>query len=76
MRTNERHLVASAVAFELKRAQRSEAWLSERSGIALPTLVSRLREQEDFTIVDLANIAAALEISVTFLTPSAGPSGR
>lgn len=76
MRTNDRHLVASAIASALHRSQRSIGWLSAQSGIELPALAAKLREEEDFTIVELADIAAALEIAVSSLTPSAGDSER
>jgi hypothetical protein len=47
-----------------------------KAGIALPILAMKLREDEDFTIVDLANIAAALDIAVSSLTPNARASER
>ena len=76
MGTKERHLVASAIEAEMQRADRSVRWVSSRSGMDRSVLASKLEEREDFTMVDLANIAAALGVPVAALTPSAGPSLR
>ncbi len=76
MGTNERHLVASAIVTEIRRSDRSVRWVSFRSGLDCDDLVSKLEEHEDFTMVDLANIAAALGVPVSALTPSARPTGR
>lgn len=76
MGTNERHLVASAIATEMRRAERSVFWVSERSGMDRVVLSSKLEEREDFTVVDLAKVAAALGVPVAALTPSVRPSLR
>ncbi len=76
MGTKERHLVASAIVTEMQRADRSVRWVSDRSGVDRAVLASKLEEREDFTMVDLANIAAALGVPVAALTPSAGSSLR
>ncbi|MDQ0728856.1 helix-turn-helix transcriptional regulator [Microbacterium sp. W4I20] len=73
MRSKEGHLVASAVEGELQRVERSVAWLAEHTGIDPAALSSMLQEREDFTMVDLANIAAALDVPVAALTPSRQP---
>lgn len=62
-----RHVVAQAVLAELQRSGRSPQWLEERSGV--PLLAEKLAEHEDFTVVDLAGIAAALSIPIVRLTP-------
>ena len=76
MRSKGSRLVASAVAAEMERAERSLLWVSDRTGIECAVLVSKLRGREEFTMVDLANIAAALHVPVAALTPSAGPAAR
>lgn len=76
MGTEECHLVASAVASELRRTEQSVEWLSERSGIDQIALKAKLRTQSNFTMVDLANIAAALNIPVAALTPSERPQSN
>lgn len=74
MGTNERHLVASAIVTAIRRSDRSVRWVSYQSGLDCDDLVAKLEEHEDFTVVDLANIAAALGVPVSALTPSIGPS--
>ncbi|WP_223628255.1 XRE family transcriptional regulator [Microbacterium sp. EST19A] len=68
--------MASAIVTEMQRADRSVRWVSDRSGVDRAVLASKLEEREDFTMVDLANIAAALGVPVAALTPSAGSSLR
>lgn len=65
-----RQMVASAVTFELGRADRSKRWLSEKTGIPYSTLDRRLKGQKDFTFTDLANIANVLGVSPSVFTPS------
>ena len=74
MGTNERHLVASAIASEMQRAERSVRWVADSAGIDRAVLASKLAEREDFTMVDLANIAGALGVPAAALTPSIGPA--
>lgn len=76
MRAIASHLVASAIASELERAERSVGWLSDRSGIDREVLASKLQHHEDFTMVDLSDIAAALGVPVSALAPSPRPPGR
>ncbi|KJQ54447.1 hypothetical protein RS85_01599 [Microbacterium sp. SA39] len=57
------------MASELRRSRRTVGWLSEQSGIEVPLLAAKLREDEDFTIADLANIAPALDVPVSSLMP-------
>lgn len=73
MRSKDGHLVASAVMGELKRAERSVTWLADHAGIDQAALSSMLRAREEFTMVDLANIAAALNVPVAALMPSEQP---
>lgn len=68
-------MVASAVAAELDRSGRTASWLSDRTGIVLVALQSKLDGRADFTVTDLADIATALGVPVASLMPSHG-SGR
>ena len=61
--------VASAVRAELERQDRSVLWLSSSSGIDVRTLEQKLAVSRPFTVVDLAEIAAALEVPVAQLAP-------
>lgn len=65
--------MASAVEAALGRSGHTEGWLAERSGMERIALSARLRGDEEFTVVDVANIAAALGVSVGSLTPSGRP---
>jgi hypothetical protein len=65
-----RRVVAVTVASELERAGQTTLWLAERSGIAHPALQKKLAMKVDFTVADLADIAAVLDIAVTRLTPT------
>lgn len=76
MRAKECHLVASAIVSELERAERSVEWLAGRTDIDPDVLVAKLAHREDLTVVDLAKIAAALDIPVAALAPSPRPPGR
>ncbi|QNA94213.1 XRE family transcriptional regulator [Microbacterium sp. Se63.02b] len=49
--------------------------LSELTGIAPGQLADLLDGRADFTLVDLAGIAAALDLPVTALLPAAMPDG-
>lgn len=64
--------MASAIAVTLARSGHSWGWLAEGAGIDRDALESRLRGDDDFTMVDLAKIAAALGVPVASLTPSDG----
>ncbi|MFJ2553346.1 helix-turn-helix domain-containing protein [Microbacterium sp. NPDC087591] len=70
MTTEDRRLVAEAIAAHLGRAGRSRRWLSEHSGIAYSTLRRRMQGRSDFTITELADIALALDLSPAALVPS------
>ena len=50
--------------------------MSDRTGIDRTELAAKLQAREDLTMVDLANIAAALGVPVAALTPSAEPPAR
>jgi hypothetical protein len=62
-------MVASAVASALTRAARSTGWLASRSGIGHAALQRKLAAESDFTVAELADIAAALGIPVADLVP-------
>lgn len=70
MGTKEAHLVAQAVGAELARAGKSVGWLAERIGRDPTRLEELLRGRADFTVIDLAEIAAALQIPVAALVPA------
>ncbi|MFS0913295.1 helix-turn-helix domain-containing protein [Microbacterium sp. 179-I 3D2 NHS] len=76
MGTEARHLVSAAVGAELERAGRSRHWLADRAGIDARRLSEALHGRDDFTVADLAAIAAALDVPVSALTPSADPPHR
>lgn len=76
MGTKAGHLVSEAVCSELLRSNRSTAWLADRVDLEESRLAAKLRDDEDFTIVDLAKIADALNIPVATLTPSDPPRAR
>lgn len=69
MTTDVRRVVATAVEDELLRAGRSTQWLSRHVGITAAELRERLAGEADFTVTDLAEIAQALDIAVSQLTP-------
>jgi len=71
MGTELRHLLASEVDGARLHAGVSFADLSQRSGIGADDLGELLDGREDFTVVDLARIAAVLGIPVTTLLPGA-----
>lgn len=62
--------MAVAVASELDRLGQSKRWLADRSGIAYSTLRRKMQASTDFTVTELAAIAAALELSPSVLVPS------
>ncbi len=66
-------MVASAVDAALTNSGHTAQWLAQHSGMERQALTSRLRGDADFTMVDLANIAAALGVPVGSLTPSERP---
>lgn len=70
MTTAVQQAVASAVTFELARADRSKRWLSDKTGIPYSTLDRKMKARGEFTFTDLANIAAALGVSPSAFTPS------
>lgn len=69
MGTELRHLVAASVEAARLHAGVSLGWLADRSGLPVETLDGLMREQADFTMVDLARIAEALDVAVTTLLP-------
>lgn len=71
MGTELRRLLASEVDGARFHAGVSFADLSARSGIGPDALGDLLDGREDFTVVDLAQIAAVLGIPVTALLPGA-----
>lgn len=75
MGANSSHLVAYAISSRLRAAERSVDWLSDRTGIDKHALRAKLAGRGDLTIVDLADIAAALGVPVAALTPSERPQG-
>lgn len=64
-----RREVASAVLLELNRADRTKRWLSQRAGIPYSTLDRKLNGHVDFTFTELAEIARALDVPPSTLTP-------
>lgn len=70
MTTDVEQAVASAVTFELNRADRSKKWLAEQTGIPYSTLDRKMKAQADFTFTDLFRIASALEVSPSAFTPT------
>ncbi len=71
MGTELRHLMASAVEAARLHAGVSFIELSEQTGIAPAALGDLLEERADFTMEDVAGIAAALGVPVTRLLPCA-----
>ena len=61
--------VASLVAFELVKAERTKKWLAEKSGIPLSTLARKLGGFGDFTFTELHSIAVALNVSPSAFVP-------
>ncbi|MGV2903579.1 helix-turn-helix domain-containing protein [Microbacterium sp. AGC62] len=70
MGTELRQMLASTVNGARMHAGLSFARLSELSGITPDALSELLEGQVDFTVVDLAGIAAALDIPITRLLPA------
>lgn len=71
MGTELRHLMASAVEAARLHAGVSFVELSEQTGIAPAALADLLEERADFTMEDVAGIAAVLDVPVTRLLPCA-----
>ncbi|MFJ2506047.1 helix-turn-helix domain-containing protein [Microbacterium sp. NPDC087592] len=65
-------MLASTVNGARMHAGLSFSRLSELSGITPDALSELLEGQVDFTVVDLAGIAAALDIPITRLLPASG----
>ncbi|WP_226531617.1 helix-turn-helix domain-containing protein [Microbacterium paraoxydans] len=70
MGTHLRHLLASEVERARLHAGVTIADLSQRSGIGLSELADLLDGKRDFTVVDLAAVAEALDVAVTTLLPA------
>ncbi|WP_435746344.1 helix-turn-helix domain-containing protein [Microbacterium sp. PMB16] len=65
--------MSSTIATELERIGRPVDWLAAEASIDRSVLRSKLLAHEEFTMVDLANIAAALDVPVAALMPTARP---
>lgn len=74
MTTDSRRVVASAVAARLECHGGGLDWLAAQTGTPVRTLRSRLGARSDFTVTELADVAAALGISPTLLVPPPHPS--
>lgn len=61
--------MASAVISELATADRSVDWLARQTRMSQPALRQKLAGGTDFTVADLAEIAAALGIPPSRLVP-------
>lgn len=70
MGTDLRHVLALSVDAARMHAGVTRTDLSLRSGIAPGALADLLDGREDFTLVDLLDIATALDIAVTALLPA------
>jgi transcriptional regulator with XRE-family HTH domain len=75
MGTDLRQVLASTVNGARIHAGLSFSRLAELSGIAPDALTELLEGYADFTVVDLAGIAAALDIPVTGLLPASTVDG-
>ena len=60
---------AGKIRQQMEAADRSLKWTAERSGIAASTLARRLKGIGDFTVPEVARIAAALDIAPSDLLP-------
>ena len=67
--TNDRDL-SSSIQEAIARAERSHRWVSERAGIAYSTFRTRLHNEADFKVSEVARIAKVLNVSVLDLLPS------
>jgi hypothetical protein len=65
------HLVAQAIEENLQGRGLSVGWLAADIGMDVGLLDAKLSARADLTVVDLANIATALGVSASSLTPSA-----
>ena len=68
-------MLATTVDGARLHAGMSFSRLSELSGVDPAALADLLDGEEDFTVVDLAGIAAALGIPITALLPGSVPEG-
>ena len=68
-------MLASTVNGARIHAGLSFSRLAELSGVAPDALTELLEGQTDFTVVDLAGIAAALDIPITRLLPASTVDG-
>lgn len=66
-------MVASAIDTYLASRGRSLSWLAAQSGMPYSTLRGKHSGRSDFTVTDLAEIAAALGISPGALVPPLHP---
>ncbi|WP_217181876.1 hypothetical protein [Streptomyces sp. AC495_CC817] len=76
MTTEVRQSVALAVVSRLATTGRTVPWLARTSGIPLLDLQRMIEMRADFTVSDLADIAAALDVAVGELTPPVNPITR
>jgi transcriptional regulator with XRE-family HTH domain len=67
-------VVAAAVISQLRTAERSIDWLADETGLSPVALRQKLSGGADFTVADLAEVAAALGISPTTLVPPGRPA--
>jgi transcriptional regulator with XRE-family HTH domain len=67
-------MVASAVISALTTADRSIDWLADETRMSQSALRQKLSGRADFTVTDLAAVAAALGISPAALVPPSRPS--
>ncbi|WP_156153192.1 hypothetical protein [Microbacterium oxydans] len=74
MKTDVGQVVASAVISQLVTAERSIDWLAAEMRISRSALRQKLFGGADFTVSDLAEVAAALGISPTVLVPTGHPA--
>lgn len=67
--------VAAEIRAQLGRQNRTQAWLSEQTGIGAPSLSRRLKGHLPFSLDELDQIAAALDVPLRTLLPSDDPVG-
>ncbi|WP_067201578.1 hypothetical protein [Microbacterium sp. XT11] len=61
--------VARSIVSALSTRQRTVSWLAEEAGIPLTRLTELLDGKGGFTVADLGDLAAALDVAVTDLVP-------
>ena len=66
-------MVAAAVAKHLGEHDTDIDRLAELTGMSATALADRLGERSDFTVTELASIAAALDVSPSTLVPMLPP---